>query len=168
MSTFESIPKASLLLHSLRSVGYSEESAIADIVDNSISAHASEIKIDFSWENQEIVIVDNGLGMDKDSLYENMKIGSSDPNDARDDYDLGRFGMGLKTASLSLGKQLVVVTKKEGITSNASWDLDKVDNCAVAHTCTKRNLSFSALFRARPIPPGPENISPTVIIFLFI
>ena len=129
MSTFESIPKASLLLHSLRSVGYSEESAIADIVDNSISAHASEIKIDFSWENQEIVIVDNGLGMDKDSLYENMKIGSSDPNDARDDYDLGRFGMGLKTASLSLGKQLVVVTKKEGITSNASWDLDKVDNC---------------------------------------
>lgn len=129
MSTFESIPKASLLLHSLRSVGYSEESAIADIVDNSISAHASEIKIDFSWENQEIVIVDNGLGMDKDCLYENMKIGSSDPNDARDDYDLGRFGMGLKTASLSLGKQLVVVTKKEGITSNASWDLDKVDNC---------------------------------------
>lgn len=128
MSIVESIPKASLLLNSLRSVGYSEETAIADIVDNSISARATEIKIDFSWEHQEIVIVDNGFGMGKDELYENMKIGSSDPNAIRDEFDLGRFGMGLKTAAFSLGKQLIVVTKKNGVVANASWDLDSVDS----------------------------------------
>ena len=128
MSLFESIPKASLLLNSLRSVGYSEDAAIADIVDNSISAHATEIRIDLSWDTQEIVITDNGLGMDKDELYENMKIGSSDPNALRDETDLGRFGMGLKTAAFSLGKQLIVVTKKNGVVANASWDLDSVDS----------------------------------------
>ncbi|MBW7570505.1 ATP-binding protein [Succinivibrio faecicola] len=127
MSTYESIPQASLLLNSLRSVGYAEDAAIADIVDNSISAKATEIKINFNWEKQEIVIQDNGIGMSKNELYENMKIGSSDPNASRDDLDLGRFGMGLKTASFSLGRQLIVVTNKNGLMSNASWDLDSVD-----------------------------------------
>ena len=108
--TISSEPQASLLLHSLRSVGYSEEAAIADIVDNSISAGASIININFDWDNRFISIVDNGQGMQEDELYRNMQIGSANPEAIRDDIDLGRFGMGMKTAAFSLGKEVVVIT----------------------------------------------------------
>lgn len=126
METVQSIPEAKLLLSSLRSVGYSEEAAIADIIDNCISAGATQIHINFSWDNQKIVISDNGIGMTQSQLYENMRIGSSDPDKKRDDTDLGRFGMGMKTAAFSLGKKLSVITKKDGEFSNAIWDLDSI------------------------------------------
>lgn len=116
----QSIPEARLLLESLRSVGYNEETAIADIIDNCISAKAHEIKIQFDWEKKRIVISDDGLGMSSKDLIENMRIGSSDPNQVRDERDLGRFGMGMKTAAFSLGKKLTVVTKSNSTVSNAS------------------------------------------------
>lgn len=130
MSTYieniESIPEARLLLRSLRSVGYTEETAIADIIDNCIAAAATEIQVFFDWENQRILIVDNGEGMTKDNLIKNMRIGSSDPNEPRTLNDLGRFGMGMKTAAFSLGKKLTVVSKTDGCICNASWDLDAI------------------------------------------
>lgn len=126
METVKSIPEARLLLASLRSVGYSEEAAIADLIDNCISAGADEICIDFEWDNQRIIIRDNGVGMNQLELYENMRIGSSDPDAKRDASDLGRFGMGMKTAAFSLGKKLCVITKKDGAFSNATWDLDMI------------------------------------------
>lgn len=101
----QSIPEARLLLASLRSVGYNEETAIADIIDNCISAQAHEIKIQFDWEKKRIVILDDGIGMSEKNLIENMRIGSSDPSKIRDEGDLGRFGMGMKTAAFSLGKK---------------------------------------------------------------
>ena len=122
----QSIPEARLLLASLRSVGYDAETAVADIIDNCISAHAHEIKIQFDWGNRRIVILDDGLGMSKKDLIENMRIGSSDPNKIRTKDDLGRFGMGMKTAAFSLGKKLTVVTKSDADVSNASWDLDMI------------------------------------------
>lgn len=128
MRYVSSTPQASLLLHSLRSVGYSEEAAIADIVDNAISADATEIHIAFDWENREIVILDNGQGMEEQDLYKNMQIGSADPDLVRYNKDLGRFGMGMKTAAFSLGRELIVVTSNDGIISNAAWDLDQVSN----------------------------------------
>lgn len=79
--TVPSIPQAEMLLHSLRSVGYSEETAIADIVDNAITAGADEVHITFDWENRRILIVDNGQGMETEELYKNMQIGSSEPGD---------------------------------------------------------------------------------------
>lgn len=127
MTSIESIPKAGMLLKSLKSVGYSEEAAIADIVDNAISAKATEIKIQFDYENQKILVLDNGMGMSQEDLYENMRIGSADPNAERKSNDLGRFGMGMKTAAFSLGECFTVVTKSSGTISNASWDLTKVD-----------------------------------------
>ena len=122
----QSIPEARLLLASLRSVGYNEETAIADIIDNCISAQAHEIKIQFDWEKKRIVISDDGFGMSEKDLIENMRIGSSDPSKIRAEDDLGRFGMGMKTAAFSLGKKLTVVTKSEFAVSNASWDLDQI------------------------------------------
>lgn len=122
----QSIPEARLLLASLRSVGYNEETAIADIIDNCISAQAHEIKIQFDWEKKRIVILDDGIGMSEKNLIENMRIGSSDPSKIRDEGDLGRFGMGMKTAAFSLGKKLTVITKFGAKASNASWDLDQI------------------------------------------
>ena len=109
----QSIPEAKLLLASLRSVGYNEETALADIIDNCISAQAHEIKIQFDWGKKRIVISDDGIGMSEKNLIENMRIGSSDPGKIRDEDDLGRFGMGMKTAAFSLGKKLTVVTKSD-------------------------------------------------------
>ena len=86
-----SIPEAKLLLASLRSVGYTEETAIADIIDNCISAHACHIDISFDWTHKRILIVDDGDGMEAADLIENMRIGSSDPDQERSDDDLGRF-----------------------------------------------------------------------------
>ena len=74
----QSIPEARLLLAALRSVGYNEETAIADIIDNCISAQAHEIKIRFDWEKKRIVISDDGFGMSETELVENMRIGSSE------------------------------------------------------------------------------------------
>lgn len=121
-----SIPEAKLLLASLRSVGYNEETAIADIIDNCISANAHNVKIYFDWDKKRILISDDGTGMGEKELIDNMRIGSSDPSKIRNEDDLGRFGMGMKTAAFSLGKRLTVITKSDSIVSNASWDLDQI------------------------------------------
>ena len=123
-----SIPSANLLLSSLRSVGYTPETAVADIVDNSLSANASVVEIELDWTNQKFVIADNGEGMSNQELLKSMSIGSSDPLDERSTHDLGRFGMGMKTASFSIGKKLTVLAKNSGNISNACWDLDYVRN----------------------------------------
>lgn len=126
----ELAPDAHLLMASLRSVGYKTETAISDILDNCIAAHAREIHVDFSWnkEDSTIAIYDNGDGMEKSSLIASMKIGSADPSEKRMSDDLGRFGMGMKTAAFSMGKRLRVITKKENKISTACWDLDYIEN----------------------------------------
>lgn len=125
---YDSVPNAHLLLSSLRSVGYTEETAIADIIDNCISATATEIKISFDWESGKIVICDNGYGMTEAILLDSMRIGSADPTGKRNKDDLGRFGMGMKTASFSLGKRLIVISKENNSVSNACWDLEHIEN----------------------------------------
>lgn len=127
MFSKESIPFAPSLIESMRSLGYSFESAIADIVDNSISANADKIDIRFSLENKPyIIIFDNGCGMNRSELEEAMRYGSKNPLEKRETTDLGRFGLGLKSASLSQCRRLVVVSKKERELSCYSWDLDYI------------------------------------------
>ena len=89
---------------SMRSIGYSFNNAIADIIDNSITAEANLIKIQCLWNGEEptIEIEDNGKGMDQNELIEAMRPGTKSPLSTRTDDDLGRFGLGLKTASFSL------------------------------------------------------------------
>ncbi len=122
-------PSASALSESLRDLGYSLETAIADIVDNSISANSTEVSI-FCFLNSkepQLAIIDNGCGMSSEELIGAMKHGSRNPNDLRGENDLGRFGLGLKTASFSQCRQLTVLTKKDDAVSAAQWDLDIVD-----------------------------------------
>ena len=120
-------PHAKMLLSSLRSMGYTDETAIADIIDNSISSGANEIQLYFDWDKKRIIIADNGCGMDAATLLKAMEIGSADPFEYRASDDLGRFGMGMKTASFSIGKSLYVITKKDNSIANAEWDLDYVE-----------------------------------------
>ena len=120
-------PSAKVLMNSMRAMGYSFESAIADIIDNSISAHATEILLRFPTDPNYcfVTICGNGDGMNKETLYEAMKYGSA-VNEERSSEDLGRFGLGLKSASLSQCKKLTVVSKYDGCLSSFVWDMDKV------------------------------------------
>ncbi|PEM16139.1 ATP-binding protein [Bacillus toyonensis] len=120
-------PYAPVLMEATRAIGYSIETAIADIIDNSIAAKASKIAINFfPMDNSYISILDNGLGMDQDELVHAMRYGSSNPMDEREISDLGRFGLGLKTASMSQCRKLTVISKKDNNIVGAQWDLDYV------------------------------------------
>ena len=123
----ECVPFAPALIESMRSLGYSFSSAIADLLDNSISAKATTIHIlSEPSDNPSLVIFDDGCGMSAERLYEAMRYGSSNPLEERADDDLGRFGLGLKSASLSQCRKLIVVSKQDGVVSAYSWDLDYV------------------------------------------
>ena len=89
------------LMESIRSIGYNFNSAIADIVDNSISANAKNVQINLIPSIPAIAIIDDGDGMDDLELDNAMDLGSKNPNDERSAQDLGRFGLGLKSASFS-------------------------------------------------------------------
>ena len=121
-------PRASSLVESLRDMGYSLRTALADIIDNSITAEARNIEMfaDTHHAAPAIGILDDGVGMGQEELLEAMRPGTRSPLDTRSDSDLGRFGLGLKTASFSQCRRLTVVTRKESAISSATWDLDTV------------------------------------------
>ena len=140
----ENRPTADILMTSMRAMGYSFESAIADIVDNSISAGASKIWLHFPVDPLDchVAICDNGSGMNKEELFDAMKYGSEQKRDCRSADDLGRFGLGLKAASLSQCRRLTVASKKDGVVNAYIWDLDvileKKDWCMVE--CTNEEI----------------------------
>jgi hypothetical protein len=116
-------------IESLKSLGYTIEAAIADLVDNSITAQARHIDVVFTWDgrNSWIAVVDDGYGMTEDELVTAMTIAAKGPGTSRGPKDLGRFGMGMKTASFSQARQLIVTTALPGEPrSNRVWDLDLV------------------------------------------
>ena len=121
-------PRPSALLESLRSIGYTLETALADIFDNSIGASASCVSVHFRWNdgNPWIAVIDDGEGMAADKLVEAMRFGSQSPVLVRDPDDLGRFGLGLKTASISQCRHMTVVTKQRGEVCGCIWDLDLI------------------------------------------
>lgn len=123
-------PRASSLTESMRDIGYSLETAVADIIDNSIAAQASEVSIRFDFESTSprLCIIDNGRGMAREELIDAMRHGSKHPRTVRDADDLGRFGLGLKTASFSQCRRLTVVTSQKKKLEAATWDLDAVSD----------------------------------------
>lgn len=124
----DATPHAAALIEGLRDIGYSLETAISDIIDNSITARARRIQIitEASSDEPFIAIIDDGEGMTEEELIAAMRPGSRNPLATRDKPDLGRFGLGLKSASFSQCRRLTVVSRKFGRTSAAIWDLDDV------------------------------------------
>ena len=121
------IPYAPILVESTRSIGYSFESALADIIDNSISKNATVIDIKFKTVgNPYVAVIDDAEGMSEEELEIAMRYGSKSSLDERDENDLGRFGLGLKMASLSQCRKLTVVSKKNNEINAARWDLDHI------------------------------------------
>lgn len=123
-------PSAASLSASLRDIGYSLETAVADLIDNSISAEATDINVicDLSQSVPVLAIADNGRGMTETEIITAMRHGAADPKKKRGPKDLGRFGLGLKTASFSQCRRLTVISSKDGIRSGAEWDLQKVED----------------------------------------
>ena len=117
-------------IKTLMRIGYTLDSAVADVVDNSIAAGAKHIDI-FAppgMNHPIISILDDGCGMDLEELTQNMRIGCKDPGEERQKGDLGRFGSGMKTASFSQARQLTVISKKKGQPMVAArWDIDRIE-----------------------------------------
>ena len=125
----DATPSAALLIESIRDIGYTIETAISDLIDNSISAKANNIYIklnDDDIENISLEIADDGYGMNRKELLQAMTIGAKDPKIVRDKDDLGRFGLGLKTASFSQCRKLTVESNNDGEINSFTWDLDLV------------------------------------------
>jgi hypothetical protein len=123
-------PDAGAMIETLRAYGYHLETSIADIIDNSISADANNVCVDCSWdgENSIIAIKDDGCGMTEEVLKNAMRPGSTNPLQERNPKDLGRFGLGLKTASFSQCRKLTVGSKTENTDiAIRCWDLDYVN-----------------------------------------
>jgi hypothetical protein len=127
-ATVEVIPSARRLIGSLRDLGYDFVHAVADLVDNSIAARAGNIEIDVKFEGPQswVRIVDDGTGMVGSEITEAMRYG------AERDYDpddLGKFGLGLKTASLSQCRRLTVASRTDPNQRRLEarmWDLDEI------------------------------------------
>ena len=144
IDTFDFTPDPISLLESNRNLGYSIEEAISDLIDNSISANATNISYEIHPNNGQpyFLLKDNGIGMSNvdNELIDSFRLGSKNPLEERDPNDLGRFGFGMKTASLSQARILTVFTKKKGYTTlvlsldlnfirdNGKWLLRTVDN----------------------------------------
>jgi hypothetical protein len=119
-------PNPSRLIESLRHIGYSNYEAIADLLDNSFDAEASKVFIEISRvrDDFEITIADDGTGMDQGTLDQALRLGSLTERDSA--TDLGKFGMGLVTAGLSLSRRTQVITKQNGEYYTSVVDVDEI------------------------------------------
>ncbi|MBK8293668.1 MAG: ATP-binding protein [Solirubrobacterales bacterium] len=127
---FEDVPPdPSALIESMRAVGYESPTAVADLIDNSIAAKSKTIDVIFDWDGpaSSMAVVDDGCGMSEEGLVQAMRLGSVNPNEVRDPTDLGRFGLGLKSAGWSQARVLTVASKCVGEQAFIrQWDLDYV------------------------------------------
>ena len=124
----DAVPNPEFLIKSIAEQGYSLETSLADLMDNSISAGAKKIEVLVDFETKPICLflADDGKGMTKNELIKNMKFPSNSPDSIRKNSDLGRFGLGLKTASFSQTRKFTVLSKKpsEKNYNGRTWDVD--------------------------------------------
>lgn len=142
----ENIPQADMLMGSMRHMGYSFDAAIADVIDNSISANCTTIRLLFPtnpMEIQAVGILDDGDGMDNETLFEAMRYGSYASEHERDENDLGRFGLGMKSASLSQCRILTAISIKNSVISAYTWDYNLIQKIkrwtTIEHTLSEVN-----------------------------
>lgn len=122
----DNFPNASKLIDSLRFLGYNNISAICDLIDNSLDADANTICVKILYDNNEIkiLIIDDGKGMDRASLDQALRLGSI--SNRQENSDLGKFGMGLVTAGLSIAKRTMVLTSAGGEILKSYSDVDEI------------------------------------------
>jgi hypothetical protein len=130
MSDLINQPDAHRLISGLRDTGYNFNTAAADIIDNSIAANATEVnvRIELAHDGRKFVYFgDNGDGMDGKTLFKAMRYGAPPRSSLA---SLGKFGLGLKTASSSVCKKYTVVTRQSGAEPliKLAWDLDHVED----------------------------------------
>ena len=121
-------PNLGNFIKSLRDVGYTFEIAVADILDNSITAKASIVKIHTVAEPEVVFsMLDNGAGMTDEQLVEAMRLATRDPDDSREKTDLGRFGLGLKNRFIFPMYKTYCSFKKRWMKVSAKqWDLELI------------------------------------------
>jgi hypothetical protein len=122
-------PNASRLIYGLRDTGYNVKTAAADIIDNSIAAGAVNINIDIQLLHDGRKVVhfgDDGHGMTQEEVRNAMRYGADRRPDAK---SLGKFGLGLKTASSSVCKRYSVISRKseDQTLAKLTWDLEHVE-----------------------------------------
>lgn len=157
-------PNPEILLIGLRSIGYEFETAVADIVDNSLGAGAENVDIfwNSTGNNPYFAICDDGIGMSDDELDAAMDFGTEKVRDFTNPQDLGRYGLGLNTASLSQCRCFTVITKRFGMLSASRWDMDEIRK---THDWTLINLTEEEI-RSIPQAEYLENKnSGTVVIW---
>lgn len=129
--TADAIPEASSMVETFRAIGYGIEAAVADLVDNSIAAKANTVWINFEFNGPKswLSVKDDGRGMSNEELIQAMRPGSKNPLSDRSPQDLGRFGLGLKTASFSQCRKLTVLSKQDNLPPDFwTWDLDFISD----------------------------------------
>lgn len=129
MSEQELPPSAQASIESLRAFDYGLPSALADLIDNSITAEAKNIDIKVRWSGatSSLAVSDDGQGMTEEELTSAMRFGSKSPKEKRTEKDLGRFGLGLKTASIWACRRVTVITKaKDSSVVARCWDVDVI------------------------------------------
>lgn len=130
-------PHAGKVTDALSRIGYTIEEAIADLLDNCIDAHASKVLVRFVHDGAEIrriIVADNGMGMDSEQLLSAMQFGSTRERTGK---DLGKFGMGLKTAAFSQGRSLTVISRRGGAVAASRWTTQTIAagwNCELLGT----------------------------------
>jgi hypothetical protein len=157
MEIIDCCPKPNCLLESMRNVGYSIETAVADIIDNSIAANAGTVSILHDCENNTPVfaIIDNGIGMCREELIEAMRAGGTKgPKEGRGPRDMGRFGLGLKTASFSQCRKLTVVSRKKNIVFASCWDLDSIKDSWSLRLLNEAEVNELKWIKELPSPSG--------------
>ena len=157
-------PRADALMESLRATGYSLPDAVSDLIDNSITAGARDIRLHFQWAGADswVSILDDGCGMSEPALIDAMRIGSRSPREAREPSDLGRYGLGLKTASISQARSLTVATRIAGRTGTSAkrWDLDHL---ASAGDWQLLNVPVEAVFHG--VDPLSQSGHGTLVVW---
>ncbi|WP_226664450.1 ATP-binding protein [Microbulbifer aggregans] len=166
-------PNPEYLIKSIAEQGYSLESAVADLIDNSISAGADQVEILVNIESEPfgLMLADNGDGMTEKELREAMQFPSNSPEAARNRSDLGRFGLGLKTASFSQTRRFTVLSKKKDENSYhaRTWDVDVlkdngwkliINNEQEIKEIHKKYINLSEQYLN-----GFENFTPNTIVY---
>jgi len=161
----EAPPSPSAMIESMRAFGYSLPTAIADLIDNSITAGACRVWVHFEWNGRDsfVTISDDGSGMTEERLRDAMRLGSRSPLEQRDQNDLGRFSIGLKTASLSQCRRLTVASWVNGHDAAIRcWDLDYLSQPGVdGWNLLRRAASGSE----RRLEPAKKTRSGTVVLW---